>query len=603
MGTSAYEVAYAYDDNGNRRSKVETKDSEPTVSTYYNYDIDDPAAYGTMQNRLMSTESFADAAPLETVTFEYDREGNVSHTVRRAADDATISGTRFAYDRPGRLWQVIGYEREEDVGAWYPISYNGEDYEVALTNAALSWDDAHAEAVRLGGHLAEVRPSVSGMFDWFVNTFRPETGEEARYWTSGVNITDYPECTDTPYWCWGWADEELETYWSWWVPEDYATCGPLPSWCSGSCVLGGWLTGQPDDGAPDCVEDGEEQRMQFVFNRGDHANSNGFADAVETEVRRALVVRLVSHTEQPAERTFAREFRYDGGRQRYLVRGLDPLTFDAVSEVWSDYLGDDVYADYEVGASGAVTERTSYLAGHWQTDAQTAASTFFHADHLGTTRALSDSAGALVPGSARLYTAFGEVVTPPTTEATRYGYAGAWGYEGGTELWGSSGTAPGILHVGARYYDPALGRFLQRDPIGIDGGLNVYAFVMNSPLAFVDPSGLSIDDPPGWDNPTIPGGIAPAKKCSKLGQDIKDGAKKVVDAAKRAWDTLKRLPPYAKGVPSSPVPADLAPGIGCALMGDAKRRHALKAHGDGLPDPNCPTCKALTPKSRKGDGW
>ncbi|MCP4593381.1 MAG: RHS repeat-associated core domain-containing protein, partial [bacterium] len=357
------------------------------------------------------------------------------------------------------------------------------------------WADAHAEAVRLGGHLAEVRALESGMFDWFVDTFRPESGEEARYWTGGVNLTEEyaPYCTDTPYWCWVWADEELEWYWASWIPEDYATCGPLPSWCSGSCVLGGWLTGQPDDGAPDCVEDGEEQRMQFVFNRGDHADSNGFADADETELRRALVVRLASHTEQPAERTFAREFRYDGSRQRYLARGLDPVTFNAVSEVWSDYLGDDVYADYEVGASGAVTERTSYLAGHWQTDAQTAASTFFHTDHLGTTRALTDNVGAVVSGSARLYTAFGEVVAPPAMNATRYGYAGAWGYEGGTELWGSSGTAPGILHVGARYYDPALGRFLQRDPLGIDGGLNVYAYVINRPLTLIDPSGLYYD--------------------------------------------------------------------------------------------------------------
>ncbi|MCP4590268.1 MAG: hypothetical protein GY842_05970 [bacterium] len=226
------------------------------------------------------------------------------------------------------------------------------------------------------------------------------------------------------------------------------------------------------------------------FNRGDHADSNGFADAVETELRRALVVRLVSYTEQPAERTFAREFRYDGGRQRYLVRGLDPVTYDVMSEVWSDYLGNDVYADYEVDAGGVVTELTSYLAGHWQTDAQTAASTFLHADHLGTTRALTDSAGALVSGSARLYTAFGEVVTPPTTEATRYGFAGAWGYESGAGLWGDGASAPNFLHVGARYYAPSLGRFLQRDPIGVAGGLNVYAYVENAPTNHVDPLGL-----------------------------------------------------------------------------------------------------------------
>jgi len=46
------------------------------------------------------------------------------------------------------------------------------------------------------------------------------------------------------------------------------------------------------------------------------------------------------------------------------------------------------------------------------------------------------------------------------------------------------------LHVGARYYDPVSGRFLQRDPIGIRGGLNVFAYVNNNPIAFEDSTGM-----------------------------------------------------------------------------------------------------------------
>jgi len=47
-----------------------------------------------------------------------------------------------------------------------------------------------------------------------------------------------------------------------------------------------------------------------------------------------------------------------------------------------------------------------------------------------------------------------------------------------------------LLHVGARYYDPSAGRFLQRDPLGIDGGSNAYDYVDSQPTLAIDPSGL-----------------------------------------------------------------------------------------------------------------
>jgi hypothetical protein len=41
-----------------------------------------------------------------------------------------------------------------------------------------------------------------------------------------------------------------------------------------------------------------------------------------------------------------------------------------------------------------------------------------------------------------------------------------------------------------RAYDPALARWISEDPIGLDGGVNRYAYVQNTPITMLDPEGL-----------------------------------------------------------------------------------------------------------------
>ncbi len=53
-----------------------------------------------------------------------------------------------------------------------------------------------------------------------------------------------------------------------------------------------------------------------------------------------------------------------------------------------------------------------------------------------------------------------------------------------------------LYYYGFRFYSPGQGRFLNRDPIGEMGGLNLYAFVLNNPVNLIDILGLNFISPP-----------------------------------------------------------------------------------------------------------
>ena len=69
--------------------------------------------------------------------------------------------------------------------------------------------------------------------------------------------------------------------------------------------------------------------------------------------------------------TYAREFRYDAARARYLNRELDPdlisadpLVYSTISATWSDYDGDTIYGDFAVDEqTGALTNERSFEPG------------------------------------------------------------------------------------------------------------------------------------------------------------------------------------------------------------------------------------------------
>ncbi|MBP7431006.1 MAG: RHS repeat-associated core domain-containing protein, partial [Candidatus Hydrogenedentes bacterium] len=90
-----------------------------------------------------------------------------------------------------------------------------------------------------------------------------------------------------------------------------------------------------------------------------------------------------------------------------------------------------------------------------------------------------DAAGDVI--ASRSYSPFGE-----TTAAT--GNADAFSHWWSTKPWDP---VTGFSEYEFRMYNPGLGRWLSRDPIGEGGGVHLYAYVFNSPIQGLDALGLS----------------------------------------------------------------------------------------------------------------
>ncbi|MGH9410199.1 MAG: RHS repeat domain-containing protein [Vicinamibacterales bacterium] len=101
---------------------------------------------------------------------------------------------------------------------------------------------------------------------------------------------------------------------------------------------------------------------------------------------------------------------------------------------------------------------------------------FFANDALGSTVALSDGTGTVQTNYA--YDPFGATTFSGATSANASQFAGR------------ENDGAGLYFYRARFYNPALQRFLSEDPLGTAGGLNLFAFAENAPTVFGDPLGL-----------------------------------------------------------------------------------------------------------------
>ncbi len=134
----------------------------------------------------------------------------------------------------------------------------------------------------------------------------------------------------------------------------------------------------------------------------------------------------------------------------------------------------------EYTATGTRTKRYHYLPGGLSPiQVEDQGSTYdVHLDHLQTPKLLTDSGEGIVWSQTQQ--AFGEVAVSPSSSVT-FDVRFPGQYADGES---------GLHYNYFRDYDPGLGRYIQQDPIGQEGGLNTYFYANANPAIYVDFLGL-----------------------------------------------------------------------------------------------------------------
>jgi RHS repeat-associated protein len=176
------------------------------------------------------------------------------------------------------------------------------------------------------------------------------------------------------------------------------------------------------------------------------------------------------------------QFAYDGRGNRLLATRAG-VTTRYIYDPWGNLMAE---AD-----SNGITRK--YIYGKGLLAVATSEGQYcYHFNGIGSTVAITDMNQDTVNSYA--YDPFGALLGQQETVPQPFKYVGQYGV---------MAEPSGLYYMRARYYDPAVGRFVSEDPLGFGGGdVNLFGYAQNDPVNVIDPLGLAPPIPPyyppGW---------------------------------------------------------------------------------------------------------
>ena len=481
-----------------RQNRMTITSADLTNNTYLAYNLDDTISCVSNSNssveytyRLCNklTNVVSSAYVQTESSYKYDNVGNPTNTslavCSRVAPARDIYSTTssYIYDAGNRLTGISSWERQNEGNTWQNISYiynptNGlasswtnsasgifcsYEYDIMNRPISLEWKASDGSTIKSFDYMYSTADMITNVVDnaGNVTKYEYDTLDRLTKETVGDNITAYSydlagnrlqmrKCEN--------AQVTNEVDYTLGIGNRLASWGTngVASYNTAGCLT-------------NMVSNTDNRELNLSWNERyqlTSVSSSGAGGRVSYDYnvlgQRVARSEVVAGVDLPADRQANIEY--------YIHDGVNIVAdLDEDKELLRSYT-------YAPGYDNIIS-MTSYSDNETNTY-------FYIRNHNNSVVALVDENGEVAERYE--YSAYGEITVLDSNgnELDESALGNRYTFQGREIDW-----TTGLYNFRARWYDSETGRWLSKDPIGINGGLNQYVFCGNNPVMFVDPEG------------------------------------------------------------------------------------------------------------------